>query len=145
MLTQKIFGWMHKVALFAIVFASLAPSISHALASQSNARSFLQEVCSASGQKLYIQVQVVTTKGKQLQAGLDLKPEQQPITFSHHMEHCPFCHAGMMDVVLASHNPAFELYLAEQQSLQRFDYQSPVVLVYIQTAHLTRAPPLLIA
>jgi hypothetical protein len=48
-------------------------------------------------------------------------------------------------VVLASHNPAFELYLAEQQSLQRFDYQSPVVLVYIQTAHLTRAPPLLIA
>jgi hypothetical protein len=145
MLRQKIFRFMHKVALFAIVFASLAPSISHALVGQTNARGFLQEVCSVSGQKLYIQVQVLTTKGQQLQTGLDLKPEQQPISFSHHMDHCPFCHAGMMDVVLPSHNPAFELYLAQQDSLQRFDYQSPVVFTYIQTAHLTRGPPLLLA
>ncbi len=140
-LSPKIFRFMHKVALFAILFASLAPSISHALASQTNARSYLQEVCSASGQKIFIEV--VTSQGQQLQTGLDIKPEQQPVSISHHMEHCPFCHAGMMDVVLPSHHSAFELYLAQQQSLQHFDYQSPVVLVFIQTAHLTRAPPLL--
>ncbi|MDX1914790.1 MAG: DUF2946 domain-containing protein [Methylophilus sp.] len=89
---------MHKVALVAMVFASLAPSISHALASQSNAKGFLQEVCSVSGQKLFIQV--VTTQGQQLQMALDVKPDQQPASISHHMEHCPFCHAGVADVML---------------------------------------------
>jgi hypothetical protein len=89
--------------------------------------------------KLYIEV--VTTQGKQLQAGLDTKSGSQPVSIAYHMNHCPFCHAGVADIAIPSFNPAFELYLAQQVSQQRFDYHAPVVLIFIQTAHLTRAPP----
>jgi len=139
MVKQKLFRWMHRVALFAIIFASLAPSISHALNGHANPKGFLQEICSTGGKKLYIEV--VTTQGKQLQAGLDIKPGTQPASISHHMNHCPFCHAGVADLVIPSRNPAFELYLVQQVSQQRFDYITPVVSHSIQTAHLTRAPP----
>jgi hypothetical protein len=139
MVSQKTFRWMHKIALFAIVFASLAPSISHALVSHQDAKGFLQEICSTGGKKLYIEV--VTTQGKQLQAGLDTKSGSQPVSIAYHMNHCPFCHAGVADIAIPSFNPAFELYLAQQVSQQRFDYHAPVVLIFIQTAHLTRAPP----
>ena len=139
MVKQKLFRWMHRVALFAIIFASLAPSISHALNAHANPKGFLQEICSTGGKKLYIEV--VTTQGKQLQAGLDIEPGTQPASISHHMNHCPFCHAGVADLVIPSRNPAFELYLVQQVSQQRFDYITPVVSHSIQTAHLTRAPP----
>lgn len=139
MVKQKIFRWMNSVALFAIVFASLAPSISHALASHTDSKGFLQEICSTGGKKLFIEV--VTTQGKQLQAGLDIEPGTQPASISHHMNHCPFCHAGVADLVIPSRKPAFELYLTQQALQQPFDYLTPVVLAFIQTAHLTRAPP----
>lgn len=64
MLSQKLSRLINKIALFAIVFVSLAPSISHAIAAQSNSSSFLQEVCSSSGKKIVIQV--ATRQSKQL-------------------------------------------------------------------------------
>jgi hypothetical protein len=59
------------------------------------------------------------------------------------MDHCPFCHAGVADITIPSHSSTFELYLAQQVSQQRLIYQAPIVSSFIQTAHLTRAPPLL--
>jgi hypothetical protein len=38
--SQKIFRLMHKIALFAILFASFAPTISHALVERGNTNSF---------------------------------------------------------------------------------------------------------
>ena len=139
MLSKKIFKWVHQVALFAIVFASLAPSISHALAAQQGINSFAQEVCTQDGRT--ITIQVVTTQGKQLQTGLETTPSSSPVTVSLHMNHCPFCHAGVADVVIPSRNPAFALFLAQQESVQQFDYQVPTVLSITQSAHLTRGPP----
>jgi hypothetical protein len=139
--SQKIFRLIDKIALFAILFASFAPTISHALVERGNTNSFIQQVCSASGQKIFIEV--VTSQGKQLQAGLDIKPGSQPVSINHHMDHCPFCHAGVADVVIPSDNPAFELYLAQQACHRGLAYQAPVVSSVIQTAHLSRAPPLL--
>ena len=89
MLSRNLFRWAHKIALFAIVFASLAPSISHALANQNGTQGFMQEICGVGGQKLYIQV--VTTKGQSIQAALDTKPGSQPVSINHHLNHCPFC------------------------------------------------------
>ncbi len=133
---------MHKAALFAIVFASLAPSISHALANQSNAKGFLQEVCNASGQKFYIQV--VTSQGEQQQTVFDVESgSQHPISFSHHMEHCPFCHAGGMDVMLPAVSPAFAYYLEKQARLAQDIYQTPFFTTPSYQAPLTRAPPAL--
>lgn len=139
MLSKKLFHWIHKVAMFAIVFASLAPSVSHALAAEQGINSFAQEICSSDGKK--ITIQVVTTKGQQLQTGLDTTPDINPVTITLHLNHCPFCNAGITDIVMPSRNPAFELYLAQQADQQRFEYQAPVVSTIIQSAHLSRAPP----
>jgi hypothetical protein len=139
MLSRKLFRWAHKIALFAIVFASLAPSISHALANQNGTQGFMQAICGVGGQKLYIQV--VTTQGQSIQATLDTKPGSQPVSINHHLNHCPFCNAGVANVVIPSHNPAFELYLAQQLSEQRAIYDIPSVATIIQSAHLSRGPP----
>jgi len=142
MLPQKLFRWMHRIALVAMMFASLAPSVSHALAGQGNAAGFMQEICGTGGKKLYIQV--VTTQGKQIQASFDIKPDQQSKSISQHMTHCPFCHAGLADIDLPVPNPAFALYLQAVADTQSFDYLAPFTSHTVQTAHLTRAPPTLL-
>lgn len=78
-----------KLALFAIFFASLAPTVSHALASQNDANYFLQTLCNSAGET--ITIKVVTSKGQQLQTALDVKPSQQPHEIAQHLNHCPFC------------------------------------------------------
>jgi Protein of unknown function (DUF2946) len=142
MLSQKLFRWMHRIALVAMVFASLAPSVSHALAGQGSASGFMQEICGTGGKKLYIQV--VTTQGKQLQASFDIKPSNQSKSISQHMNHCPFCHAGVADIALPTFNPAFALYLEALVNTQAFHYISPVSIAPTQASHLTRAPPVLL-
>lgn len=139
MLSRNIYRWAHKVALFAIVFASLAPTISHALANQNSPQGFMQAICGVGGQKLYIQV--VTTKGQAIQAALDTKPGSQPVSIDHHLNHCPFCNAGVANVAIPSHSPTFELYLAQQLTEQRAAYDIPSVATIIQSAHLSRGPP----
>ncbi len=90
MVPKRLFSWMHKVALFAIVFASLAPSISHALAAQQGTATFSQEICTAGGR--VISVQVVSSEGQKLGTGLESeKRPPSPARILHHLNHCPFC------------------------------------------------------
>jgi hypothetical protein len=134
MLSKKLFLYMHKIALFAILFASLAPSISHALAAQQGTNSFTQEVCSTNGKKIIIQV--VTTKGQQFSAELSAKNtgETSPISINHHLEHCPFCanpstdagleapHALMIAILEAE---AHQIVVVSQVVLTRFSVLPP--------------------
>ena len=109
---------MHKIALFAIVFAALAPSISHALAAQQGTNSFTQEVCSTNGKK--ITIQVVTTKGQQFSAEFTTKNtgETSPKSINHHLEHCPFCANPSKDAGLeAPHAPIIAILEAEAQHI----------------------------
>lgn len=109
---------MHKIALFAIVFATLAPSISHALTSQQGTNSFTQEVCSTNGKK--ITIQVVTTKGQQFSAELTTKKtsETSPKSINHHLEHCPFCANPSTDAVIdAPHAPMIAILEAQAQHI----------------------------
>ena len=142
MLTQKLLRFTGKIAMFLVVFASLAPSISHALAAQSNG-SFLQEICSSNGSKKIV-IQIVTSQGQQLSTVLDSKApvENAPTSVTHHLEHCPFCSAGAANLAIAP-APAWVLMLAEQAKSIHFDYATPVQTVVLQTAHPSRAPPVL--
>ncbi|MDP3608886.1 MAG: DUF2946 domain-containing protein [Methylophilus sp.] len=142
MMSQKLFRWMHRIALIAMVFASLAPSVSHALAGQGSASGFMQEICGTGGKKLFIQV--VTTHGQQLQASFDIKPSNQSKSISQHMHHCPFCHAGVADIAMPVFNPAFALYLEAIAQAQAFHYVAPVSSPPVQASHLSRAPPVLL-
>ena len=71
MLSKKLFSFLHKIALFTIVFASLAPSVSHAVAAQNGNNSFTQEICTNSGK--VISIQVLTTKGQQFSVDFTVK------------------------------------------------------------------------
>jgi len=118
MLSKKLFLLMHKIALFAIFFAALAPSISHALAAQQGTNSFTQEVCSTNGGK--ITIQVVTTKGQQFSAEFTTKKtsETSPKSINHHLEHCPFCANPSTDAAMdAPHAPMIAILEAEAQHI----------------------------
>ena len=117
MLSQKLFCWVNKIALFAIVFASLAPSISHALAAANNT-SFAQEVCTTSGTK--ITIQVLTTKGQQLATELPAQTSESkaPTTIQHHLQHCPFCANPSTDAAIqAPHAPIVAILTAQAQKI----------------------------
>jgi hypothetical protein len=121
MLSQKLFRWLNKIALFAICFASLAPSISHALQAN-NGEGFVQEVCTTSGEK--ITIQVLTTKGQQLATELpallsEKQPsEKQPAGIQHHLQHCPFCANPSTDAALeAPHVPIIAILTAQAQQI----------------------------
>ena len=73
-----------------MVFASLAPTVSHALVNLTGNKAFTQQVCTSNGTKVVIQVK--TTMGKQLATELTLSSiPSKPQTAQNHFEHCPFC------------------------------------------------------
>lgn len=116
MLSQKLFRQLfrlaNKIALFAIVFASLAPSISHALQANSGG-GFVQEVCTTNGEK--ITIQVVTTKGQQLSTEFPAQTsEKQPAGIQHHLQHCPFCANPSNDAALQATHALIVAILAVQ-------------------------------
>ena len=120
MLSKKLFRLVNKVALFAIIFASIAPSISHAIAAQTGT-SFAQEICSSNGKK--ITIQVLTTKGQQLATELVAKDlgaksadKTTPAGIQHHLQHCPFCVNPSTDAAIqAPHAPIVALLAAQTE------------------------------
>ena len=133
MLSQKLFRWVNKVTLFAIVFASLAPSISHALAGTNNT-SFAQEICTTSGTK--ITIQVLTTKGKQLATELPAQSTENkaPTNIQHHLQHCPFCVNPSTDAAIqAAHAPIVAMLTAQAQQI--------AASVQVATPYFSTLPP----
>lgn len=72
-----------------MVFASLAPTVSHALVNLTGNKAFTQQICTSNGSKVIIQVK--TTMGKQLATELAIATKTTPQTTENHFEHCPFC------------------------------------------------------
>lgn len=93
MLSQRLFQGLAKIALLAIVFASLAPTLSHAFVSKTSA-DFVQSICVSNGQpatEKIITLSMVTTQGKQLATSFEIKNQPKPKADVSHLEHCPFC------------------------------------------------------
>jgi hypothetical protein len=139
MLSKKLFMLMHKIALFAIVFASLAPSISHALEANKGA-GFAQEICTANGEK--ITIQVVTTQGKQLAMELSAKPanDKQPSGIQHHLQHCPFCASHAVAAALPTDQLEI-IELLEVTAQKAAEYAAPVVVSRTYDSPPSQAPP----
>lgn len=137
MLFKTLFRFMHRIALFAIIFAFVAPSISHALAAQSNSNSFAQEVCTSTGEKVIIQV--VTTKGKQLTTEF-VVTKSAPKTMPMHLEHCPFCGSAATAASLPASNTLI-IAILEQAAQQLAQYNAPTVLTQPYVSPPSQAPP----
>jgi Protein of unknown function (DUF2946) len=146
MLSKKLFGLIHKIAMFAIVFASLAPSISHAVAAQNGTNSFTQEICSASGKT--ISIQVVTTKGQQLSVDFAVKQTAQqspkPQNIAMHLEHCPFCGGHFSAVTLPASNTTIIAQLTATAQITA-EYAVPVFANHSYVSPPAQAPPSLSA
>ena len=146
MLSKKIFSFLHKIALFAIVFVSLAPSISHALAAQNGNNFFTQEICSSSGKT--ISIQVLTTKGQQLNVDFAVKQTAQqtaqqnpkPQNIAMHFEHCPFCGGHFSAAILPASNAIIiaQLTASAQQAAK---YAAPVFANHTYVLPPAQAPP----
>ena len=137
MLSQKIFKLINTIALCAIVFASLVPSISLALAAK-NGTSFAQEICTSNGQK--ISIQVITTQGQQLITELSVNNEQPAKNISMHLEHCPFCASHAVAAGLHSNHLEITALL-EMTAQKAARYAAPVVASRYYKSPPSQAPP----
>jgi hypothetical protein len=122
-ITRRLAAW---IACFAILFAALAPSISHAV-SASRSQSWA-EICSVDGARF-----VKVSDG---QDGTSAPSSKTSL----HLEHCPFC---------ATHAASFALPPAAGMTIPLIDmpdtypplfFQSPHPLPIWTTAQ-SRAPP----
>ena len=138
MLSQKIFKLINKIALFAIVFASLAPSISHALAA-TNGTSFAQEICTSNGQK--ISIQVITSQGQQLTTEFAINKSEAPKNITMHFEHCPFCSSAAAAVLPSLQLEIIALLEITAQKAAR--YTAPLVASRHYKSPPSQAPPYL--
>ena len=137
MLSKRLFRYLHRIALFAIIFALVAPSISHALAAQNNVNSFVQEVCTSTGVKVVIQV--VTTKGQQLATEFVVS-KKSPKTMAVHLEHCPFCGSVATVANLPAANTLL-ITVLEETAQQLAETSSPVDVTRTYVLPLSQAPP----
>jgi hypothetical protein len=122
-ITRRFAAW---VACFAMLFAALAPSVSHALSMSRG--EIWSEICSASGTK-FVKVSVD-------QGGIADPATQGSI----HLEHCPFCATHAESFALPP-NAGFIVPLIETQDTHPFlFFQAPHPLA-IWTVAQSRAPP----
>ena len=119
-----------------MLFASLAPTISHALEVTKGNQTLWQEVCSAQGSKVILSALVaINDKASK-------ENNSQPNKMGMHFEHCPYCfsHAGSVGLPASS----TALFVAEINAVEHIDiYASPLVVSYYSSSHPTRAPPAL--
>ncbi len=114
------------IACFAILFAALAPSISHAIAARHGGAATWAEICTTGGAKL-------------LKTG-DATPSSPDGAKLLHLEHCAFCvtHAGADGPPPSA---GFVLPIVGGVSIApTLFYQSPRPL-FIWTSAQSRAPP----
>lgn len=137
MFSKKLHRFIHQLALFAMVFASLAPSISHALTSQNSFKSFSQEICNSTGGKIVIQV--VTTKGQQLSADFALD-QPTPKVIDIHVDHCPFCSNSLASGSLPATNRLI-IALLTATAQQIAHEATPMVVSRFYVSPPSQAPP----
>lgn len=116
------------IACLAILMASLAPSISHALAAASTAGTVWAEICSAAGLKM-----IEVSHG-------EAADPSAPTTHGLHLEDCPFCLTHANAVGLPPASIPVPLVLSSSFPLPALFYQSPRPL-FVWAAPQSRAPP----
>jgi hypothetical protein len=130
-----------RIIMAVMVFASLAPTVSHALVSLTGNQSFTQKICTSNGSKVVIQVK--TTMGKQLATELTLNPvnSAKPQTAENHFEHCPFC-LNHTTAALPITGNAPLVITDEGRFFLQAHYLAPVLTALHSSDHPSRAPPL---
>jgi hypothetical protein len=123
--TRRFTAW---IACFAILLASLAPSISHALEAAKAPGSYWMEICSTAGLK-FIEVDSGKTSDS-----------SSPAKHGLHFENCPFCKIHADSIVLPPASVLAPLVVSSSFPLPSLFYQSPRPL-FVWASPQSRAPP----
>ena len=76
--------------MMVMVFATLAPTLSHAMANMTGNIAISQQICTSTGTTVVIQVK--TTMGQQLATAFELSSNpSKPQIADTHFKHCPYC------------------------------------------------------
>jgi hypothetical protein len=121
-ITRRFAAW---IACFAMLFAALAPSVSHAMSAARG--DTWTEVCSAAGIKL---VKAIDAQADTADA------DQAPV----HLEHCPFCATHPASVALLPGSAWSVPLIAGRDTYPPLFFQSPRRLAAWTPAQ-SRAPP----
>lgn len=128
-----------RLMLAVMLFVSIAPGISYALASMTGNPSFAQQICTSDGKKVVIQVK--TTMGKQLSTELNVKPSANSDNDDRHVAHCAFCtNPHTQDAMPVSH--ALMVKRLEFQAWQMAANAVTPVYQQYQLRPPSQAPPI---
>lgn len=120
-ITRCLAAW---IACFAVLFAALAPSVSHAVSAARGAA--WAEICGVSGAKL---VNMADDQGS-----------ADPVKQSGHLEHCPFCATHAASFALPPGAGLLLALIETQTTHPPLFFQSPRPLS-VWAAPQSRAPP----
>ena len=118
------------IAIMAVVFASLAPSISHAFPAKNHQATMLQALCSAQGAKRFVALDLAVDTQK--------APSQNQAAM--HFEHCPYCatHAGSVAITASP----VTVFLAEINAIEHIPtYAVALPISFYQVTPPSHAPP----
>ena len=131
---RKYFQLINNMALVAVLFSSLAPTISHALVVDGGPKPLIVEICSADGTKR-IEASFIGAKAEN-QAQM---PSQRNVYL--HASHCAICCAGQNSILLSLAIDT-NLLLIEVDARQALALHSPsIVPVLFHSANPAQAPP----
>jgi hypothetical protein len=127
-ISARLASW---IAIAAIVFSALAPTIAHAFPAKNTPQTLWQELCTAQGTKL---IQSTDVAGD---------PQQIPAQNNAgiHFEHCPYCFSHAVSVGLPPATAAFVFVATGQTAQFAASYIAPVLPLYYQSANPSQAPP----
>ena len=121
---NKLASWM---AIFAVLVASFAPTISQAMPADNHANVIYQKVCSEHSTKVI--------------------PVELPSSSHHddgmlgHAGHCAFCCTSAHTPIVSSNSISFVVAVIESQAWVLPAYDSPVVQSIFQDSQSPQAPP----
>lgn len=135
MLGKKYFQLINNIALVAVLFSSLAPTISQAFPFDGAPKPFIVEICSADGTKR-IEASIIGGKTEN-QAQI---PSQRDARL--HAGHCAICCAGQTDSNLVALPIESSLFLTDAIVHQVVTfYTPPTTTHFFHSANLAQAPP----
>ena len=137
MFSKHLRLFVSKAILMVMVFATLAPTMSHAFANNNGAKSVWQEICTVQGTKRIAAAFTLdaTESGK-------LSPASDSHPAAMHFEHCPFCLNHAAADALPFINTHHLVVLNEGSYYFHADYLAPVLIALHLSDHPSRAPPL---
>ena len=138
----KTMRWAHQLAVLALLFLSLAPTISRFAVTDTRTEDFRPSICTSA--KSSITIDVLTTKGQRLkttfatEAIAQQTPEHNVVL---HLEHCPFCAPNGDHQWLAILPTESKTFLSQPESQwQKAEYKQQFTSTR-QLGFSSRAPP----